>query len=200
MMVDLPAHGRRLAADRFDEIGAARSGGVGDDGERRLQGVGEIAGVPPRLLGLQLVMREQGVQFLGQRLDLARQPFLDTRLLARTDRRDRAAHPAQRPQPVDRLQGGEHDQAEAENPERAEQGLAQHADLLVQRVAALRDLEAPAHRRAGQAHVALGDAQPLHREFLAVEEVDFVVGMGDGRRSAAGPRASATGRDRSLRR
>ena len=181
MMVDLAAHRRRLAADRVDEIGAVRGGGVGDDGERRLQRVGEIAGMAARLLGLDLVMREQGVQLLGQRLDLARQPLLDPRLLARADRGDRAAHAAQRPQTVDRLQRGEHDQAEAENAERADQGPAEHADLLVERVAALRDLEAPAHRRAGQADVALDDAQPLRREFVAV------VGSGPRRRHGGRP-------------
>ena len=144
--------------------------------------MGEVAGVAPRLLGLDLVMREQGVQLLGQRLDLARQALVDPRLLARADRGDRAADAAQRPQAVKRLQRGEHDQAEAEDAERADQRPAQHADLLVEHVAALRDLEAPAHRRAGQPDVALDDAQRLGREFVAVVDVDL------GSRRAAGRR------------
>ena len=39
--------------------GAVRGGGVGDHGQRRLQRMGEVAGVAPRLLGLVLAMREQ---------------------------------------------------------------------------------------------------------------------------------------------
>ena len=156
---------------------AARGGGVGDDGERRLQRMGEVAGMAPRLLGLGLVMLEQGVQFLGQRLDLARQPLVDPRLLARADRGDGAADAAQRPQAVDRLQRGEHDQAEAENAERAHHGAPEHADLLVDHVAALRDLEAPAHRRAGQPDVALDDPQLLAREFVAVVDMGLGVDM-----------------------
>ena len=114
-MIDLAPHRRRLAIDRFGEIGHARRGGVGDDGERRLQRVGEVAGVAARLLGLDLVMLEQGVQLLDQGLDLQRQPFLDPRLLPGPDRGDGATHAAQRPEAVDRLQRGEHDQAEAED-------------------------------------------------------------------------------------
>ena len=147
------------------------------DGQRRLQRVGEVAGVAPRLFGLHLVMLDQRVQFLGQRLDLARQPFLDPRFLARADRRDGAADPAQRPKPVNRLQSGEDDQAEAEDTERTQQGAAEDADLFVDHVAALRDLEAPAHRRAGQADVALDHPELLLGEFVAVVIMGIVVAV-----------------------
>ena len=39
--------------------GAVRGGGVGDHGQRRLQRMGEVAGVAPRFLGLLLAMGEQ---------------------------------------------------------------------------------------------------------------------------------------------
>ncbi len=143
--------------------------------------MGEVAGVAPGLLGLPLIMLEQRVQLLGQGLDLLGEALGDARALARADRRDGAADPAQRPQAVERLEGGEDEEPEAEDPERAQQGLAQHADLLVEILAILGDLEAPARRRAGQLDVALDDPQGLALELAAVVgvELDVVVGVGD---------------------
>jgi hypothetical protein len=135
----------------------------------------------PGLLGLLLIMLEKGVQFLGQGLDLGREALGDPRFLARSDGGDGAADPAQRPQAVERLEGGEDEQAEAEYPERADQRPPQHAALIVQVLAALRDLEAPAHLRAGQLDVALDHAQRLPLQLAAVVgvEADVVMGVGD---------------------
>src|SRR3546814_9470696 len=69
MVIDLPAHRARLADDGIGEVGAVRGGGVGDDGERGLERMGEVAGVAPRLLGLHLIMGEKLVQLLRHRLD-----------------------------------------------------------------------------------------------------------------------------------
>src|SRR3954466_15756217 len=99
--------------------------------------MGEIAGMAPGLFRLGLVMGEQGVQLIGQRLDLARQPLLDPGLAAGTDPPGGAATPSQRPQAVDRLESGEGDQPEREDAERAQQRPPQYADLLVEHVAAL---------------------------------------------------------------
>jgi hypothetical protein len=174
MVVHLPPHRARFAHHGGGQVAAPGGGGVGDDGERRLQRMGEIAGVAARFLGLLLIVSEQRVHFLGERRDLARQAFVDARLGPGSDRDDRAAHPPQRPQAVNRLQRGQHDQAERKDAEGAHQRAAQHPDLLVELLAILRDLEAPKHRRAGQADVALGNAEHFGRggavEFAAVGE------------------------------
>src|SRR5690606_15341632 len=94
---------------------------------------------------------------------------------------------AQGPQAVDRLQRGDDDEAEAENAERAQQGAAQDADLLIEDVAILRDLEAPAHRRAGQPRLALDHPQFLAVELVAVVEVDAAVRIGRADLEAAIP-------------
>ena len=123
--------------------------------------MGEIAGVAPRLLGLRLAVREQLVDLLGQRPDLGREIVADAGLVARADRGDLAADAPQRPQAVEGLQRGEHEQADAERDEAPDQGRTQAVDLVVDRLARLRDLEAPADLRSGQDRVALGDAQRL---------------------------------------
>ena len=106
--------------------------------------MGEVAGVAPRFLGLRLAMGEQFVDLVDQRLDLAREILGDAGLRARTDRGDFAPHPAQRPQAVKGLQRGQHQQPDAKRGEAADQGRAQVADLAVDRVARLGDLEPPA--------------------------------------------------------
>ena len=204
MVVDLAAHHQRFAADGVGEVGRVRGRGIGDDGQRRLQRMGEIAGVAPRFLGLRLAMGEQLVDLLGQRPDLGREIVADPRLLARADGGDLVAHPAQRPQAVEGLQRGEHEQADAEREEAPEQRRAQALDLVVDRLARLRDLEAPADRRARQDRVALGDAQRLgmvgRRKFVAVVEVRLRRRHALSTRAGAGPTASATGRSRRPRR
>src|SRR3546814_20391078 len=87
MVIDLPAHRARLADDGIGEVGAVRGGGVGDDGERGLERMGEVAGVAPRLLGLPLIMGEQLVQLLRHRLELLGESFLDPGFLARSGAR-----------------------------------------------------------------------------------------------------------------
>ena len=77
----------RLAADGIGEVGRMRGRGVGDDRQRRLQRMGEIAGMAPRFLGLRLAVREELVDLLGQRSDLGREIVADAGLVARADRR-----------------------------------------------------------------------------------------------------------------
>ena len=52
MMIDLPPHGPRFAHDGFAEVVGLGGRGVHDDGQRRLERVGEVAGVAARFLGL----------------------------------------------------------------------------------------------------------------------------------------------------
>ena len=73
MMVDLAPHDRRLAADRVGKVGRVGGRGIGDDRQRSLQRMGEVAGVAARFLGLLLAVGEQLVDLLGQRLDLVRE-------------------------------------------------------------------------------------------------------------------------------
>src|SRR3546814_11152931 len=96
---------------------SVRGGGVGDDGERGLERMGEVAGVAPRLLGLHLIMGEKLVQLLRHRLDLLGESFLDPGFLARADRRDGLAHAAERPQAVASRDRGTRDEADAEEAE-----------------------------------------------------------------------------------
>jgi hypothetical protein len=70
VVVDLAAHGGRLAADGVVKLGIAGGGGVGDDGQRGLERMGEVAGVAARFLRLLLAVGEQLVDLLRQRLDL----------------------------------------------------------------------------------------------------------------------------------
>ena len=104
-----------------------------------------------RLLGLRLAMGEQLVDLVDQRIDLAREILADPALAAAADGDHLAAHPAQRPQAVERLQRGQHQQAEAERGEAPEQGAPQVADLAVDDLARLGDLERASARpiRAG---------------------------------------------------
>ena len=107
VVIDLAAHHRRLSAHDIVQLGVVRGRRVGDDGERGLQGVGEVAGMTPRFLGLLLAVRQELVDLLGQRPDLGREILADAGLLARSDRGDLAAHAAQRPQAINRLQRGQ---------------------------------------------------------------------------------------------
>ena len=182
MMVDLAAHHQSLAADGVDQVRRARGRGVGDDRQRGLQRMGEVAGMPPRLLGLRFAVREQLVDLFGQRPDFGREILADAGLLARPDGGHFATHAAQRPQPIEGLQGGEDEKADAQCGEAPDQGLPQAMNLLVDGLARLRDLESPADLRSGQDRIPLRDPQRLgvirDREFVAVVEVRLDVGVG----------------------
>ncbi len=152
-----------------------------------------------RFFRLALVMLQEGVELGGERLDLDRQRFVDAGLGAGADLGDGAAHAAQRPQAVKSLQCRHRQQAEAEHAERAHQRAPQNGDLLVERVAALRHLEAPARRRARQPDVAFEHAQGLVAELAAVIGVDIEIAMigADGERAVpqrAGAERLAAGR------
>ena len=91
VMVDLPPHHRRFAADGLVEVRRIRGRGVGDHRQRRLQSVGEIARVTAGLFGLLLAVGEQLVDLLGQRLDLVREIFRDSSLSLPSGSRRRPA-------------------------------------------------------------------------------------------------------------
>ncbi len=177
MVIHLAAHRGRLPDHRLAQIAAIGGRFVHDHGERRLERMGEVAGVGTRFLRLALIMREQLVQLLHHRRDLDRQAFVDPRDPARPHRRDRTPHLAQRPQPERRLEGRHHDQAEAQDREGAHQRPSQDGDLLVEAAAILRHLEAPDDRRSGQARIALHHAQRLVLELVAVIDVGALVAV-----------------------
>ena len=76
---------------------------------------------------------------------------------------------------VERLQRGEDDEPQRQQREGAHQRAPERVDLRVQRLARLRHLEPPHDRRAGQAHVAFGDAELLVGELRAVVYMDLAV-------------------------
>src|SRR5690242_1700533 len=73
VMVDLPAHDRRLATDGVCEVGRVGGRGVGDDGEGGLQRMGEIAGMAARFFSLLFTVGEKLVDLLRQRSDFGRE-------------------------------------------------------------------------------------------------------------------------------
>ena len=139
------------------EIVGLRGRGVHDHGERRLERMGEIAGVAARLLGLALVMLEQRVELLDHRRDFDRASRRSTRRrLARAHPRDLLRAPGAAATARRRSAAPPSRSARApSSSEAADQRAAQRVDLRVEPVAALRDLETPAHRRSRQHHVAL---------------------------------------------
>ena len=137
--------------------------------------MGEVAGVAARLFGLVLIVGEKLVDLLGQRLDLVGKGLRDAGLRARPDCGDILPDAAKGPEAVEGLKRGEDQQANAERQETPEQGGAKLADLCVDHLARLRDLETPADVRPGQDHVPLGYAQRLAFELVAVVDVDVDV-------------------------
>ena len=177
MMVDLAPHRRRLAHDRFAQVRRIGGRGVHDDGQRRLERMGEVAGMGARFLCLPLIMGEQGVQFLDHRQHFGGHGFGHPALVAIAHLDDFQPHLAQRPQAIDGLQGGEHDQAQRQQREALEQGGAQRLDLAIEALARLRDHEHPARVGTGQDDAALHDAQILAGKLLAVIDMEIAVGM-----------------------
>jgi hypothetical protein len=71
MVVDLAAHRRRLRHTVSARSGFCAVAALVMTVSGVFQRMGEIAGVAPRFLGLYLIVDEEGVQFLGERLDLS---------------------------------------------------------------------------------------------------------------------------------
>ena len=72
MMIDLGAHGLGLAGDQLGQ-GSRIGGGLGQHHRKRgLERVGEVADVGPLAVDHLLVMGHQGVQLVGEGLELGR--------------------------------------------------------------------------------------------------------------------------------
>ena len=177
MMIDLPPHRRRLADHRVAKVRRLGGRRVHDDGQRRLERVGQIAGMGARFFRLPLIMGKEGVQFLHHRQYFGRHRFCHPAFLARPHPDDFQPHLAQRAQAVDRLQRRQHEQPERQQRETLEQGGSQCLDLRVQSRPRLRHHEQPVRVRSGQHHRALHDAQVLAGELLAVIDVQLAIIM-----------------------
>jgi hypothetical protein len=109
VVVDLPPHRRDFAKHGLVEIGRMGLRRAGQHRQRRLERMGEVAGVAAGFLGLGLGMGEQRVQFLDHRLHLEREGVGHAVGAGRADVRDRLADVSQRPEAVPGLQHG-HDE------------------------------------------------------------------------------------------
>ena len=132
-----------------------------------------------RFLGLGLAVGEQLVDFLGQRPDLGGKSWPIRVFAPERIERDFAPNAAERPKPVEGLQRGQDQQADAERQEAPDQSRAKRriCSSIVSR-----DWATWKRQRTfdpGQDHVALGDAQRLGAgvEFVAVVEVGCDVAM-----------------------
>ena len=177
MMVHLPPHRRRLADHRVAQVRRLGGRGVHDDGQRRLERMGQIARMGARLLRLPLIMRQQRVQLLHHRQHFGRHRLGHAVLLARAHPHDFLPHLAQGAQAIDGLQARQHEQSQRQQREALEQGGPQCLDLRVQPGPRLRHHEQPARLRSGQHHRPLHDAQVLARKLLAVIDMQLPVVM-----------------------
>ena len=123
MVIDLGAGECNLFAHQAGEravgrVGGALPRGVGEHGERRLHGMGEIAGVRARPRHHFRVAREHGVELRHQGLDLGRETAIDGGAAAFAHRRQAIAQTRQRTQPDAHLHQRRHRQAGGEQGER----------------------------------------------------------------------------------
>ena len=74
-MIHLPAHDDSFAANRIRKVRSPCSRSIGDDGERRLQRMSEVASVTACFLGLLFAVGKKLVDLLGERADFEREVF-----------------------------------------------------------------------------------------------------------------------------
>ena len=181
VVIDLAAHRRGFAEHRVGKVRATPRRGIGDDGERGLQRVGEIAGVTPRLLSLSFAVCKQLVDLFRKRPDFSGEIVAYARLLARADVRDLVANSPQWPKTIEGLQRGERKEAKSERGEAPDERHSKAPDLVVDRLARLRDLKSPAHRRSGKDRISLGNPQRLGivagRKFVAIVKIGLQIDM-----------------------
>ena len=119
----------------------------------------------------------------------------DAGLRAATGSRDLAPHAAQRPQAVEGLQRGQHEQAEPERGEAPDQGRAQvrgsgrRSPRATARPGSASGRRIPAGSRRAR---AMRSGSPANSQLSSRVQLDVVVAR--RRRAAADPTASATGR------
>src|SRR3546814_15897374 len=105
-------------------------GGVHDDGDRRCQGVGKIACMPPRLLRLPFIMGEQFVQFLDHWHDFVRQGRSDAILVPRAHPGYFQAHAAQGASAMTGLYCRHDDETQAAYVKAFDPGRTENGNLL----------------------------------------------------------------------
>ena len=169
-MVDLAAHYTCLAQHRLPQVGCTGAGGIGDDSERRLQGMGQVARVAARFLRLQFRMFEQGVQFIHHRLHFQRQRVCHPVAAGGADVGNRLAHPAQGAKPIPGLCHGHQEQADAQHREGPGDDGADIGQLRVKFLAAAGDHELPLQIASRNAHCALYHAQGFVRRLHDIVE------------------------------
>ena len=77
IVLDLRLHGRRLVGDQPALVAAERAAFVEQHGQRRLQRMGEVADLRARALDDALVVLDQRVGLVGERLDLGREAAVE---------------------------------------------------------------------------------------------------------------------------
>ena len=178
VVFDMALHRLGLATDEVGQLGIVGGRGIGQHGERRLQRMGEIAGMGARFFGLTLGMRKQGVDLLDQRLDFQRERLVDPVGTRAAHILDRRPHPAQRAEADPVLKNCEREQSQSEQGKAPDEDRTDAGDLVVQLLPRGGDREGPARVAVGKDDSTLGDTQRLVRELLAVVETRIeIVGI-----------------------
>ena len=122
MVVDLLPHRGDLASHRRGKLGGAVGGQpidlIGQDAQRRLQAVREIAGLGTASRDDLFVALEQGIEILDERLGLRRERTLEALDSPFADRRDAGAQTVERLEPDLHLDRDGRDQRDSQNAER----------------------------------------------------------------------------------
>ncbi len=151
MVIDLGAHGLGLADHQVGQ-GAGRVGGFRQHHrERRLQGMGQVADVGALAIDDFLVVGDQGVELLGQGLQLGRIAAGDALGLARAHLHHLAAQVEQRFQAHPHLQDHRQDQEPAGHHQEGGGADGEVAHVAVHRRAVLGGHEDHRRLHAGQA-------------------------------------------------
>ena len=165
VVVDLLAHRRNLASHRGGELGGAVGGEpidlVGQDAQRCLQPVRQIAGLGTAAGHDLFVALKQGVEILHQRLRLGWEPPLEPLGPPFVDRRDAGAEPVQRFEPDLHLDGDSRDQRDGQDAEREGEGSRERRGRRGQLRLVHRGGHSIGARSVGECHGALQCDQPL---------------------------------------
>ena len=162
MVGDLDAHQLSLLDHFARERIVPFTRFVGDDAERSLERVGEIADMGARPVDDLPVRLDQGIELLLQRLDLGGELALQSLRLAGADRREVVPDRAQRREPEPDLEQRCHHEAKPKHPERRDQHHAEFGEILVDFCGIASDrIGIGCRLRAGRPDLALDDPQAL---------------------------------------